>query len=76
MVCAQYPGDALEARFALMEGGSAGSGVDEELLRMKTDMLASGALPEGRGSNGTAPPRAYESMPNFQRTTKVDIAWP
>ena len=59
-----------------MEGGSASSGVDEDLLKLKTDMLASGALPEGRSGNGAAPPRAYESMPNFQRTTKVDIAWP
>ncbi len=67
----QFPGDALEQRFALLEGGGA-SGVDEDLLKLKTDMLASGALPEGR-SNGA---QAYESMPNFQRTTKVDIAWP
>lgn len=70
----QPGGDALEAKFALLEGGS--GGVDDELLALKADMLASsnsnGGLPAGR-----AEPRAYERMPNFERrSTRVDIVWP
>lgn len=66
--------DALETRFALLEGGSS---VDDELLKLKTDMLAEGssaALP----SKTSRVPRAFESMPNFQANSvnNVDIVWP
>ncbi|KAK9917357.1 hypothetical protein WJX75_003500 [Coccomyxa subellipsoidea] len=66
--------DALESRFALMEGGSF---VDDELLKLKMDMLAEGSsasLPSGRAEA----PRAFESIPNFQTRSNnnVDIVWP
>jgi phage shock protein A len=64
-VCAQLFNDALEMRFALLEGGES---VDDDLLRLKTDMLADRSLPQAR---------AYESIPNFQtKSNNVDIVWP
>ena len=70
----QFFNDALESRFALMEGGGF---VDDELLKLKTDMLAEGSsasLPSGRSEA----PRAFESIPNFQTRSNnnVDIVWP
>ncbi|CAL8465047.1 g4582 [Coccomyxa elongata] len=64
--------DALESRFALMEGGNS---VDDDLLKLKTDMLAgSTSLPSGRSQA----PRAFESISNFQAKSNnnVDIVWP
>ena len=66
----QAGGDALEAKFALLEGGT--GGVEDELLALKADMLSDAALPQGRSE-----PRAYERIPNFEkRSTRVDIVWP
>lgn len=64
-------GDALESRFALLEGDTS---VDDDLLRLKTDLIAdrsaASALPQAKQ-------RAYETMPNFQaKTNNVDIIWP
>ncbi len=57
-----------------MEGGSS---VDDDLLKLKTDLLAgSTSLPSGRSQA----PRAFESISNFQAQAKsnnnVDIVWP
>ena len=67
----QFFNDALESRFALMEGSS----VDDDLLKLKTDILAgSSTLPSGRSQA----PRAFESISNFQAKSNnnVDIVWP
>ena len=62
-------GDALGARFALMEAST----VDDDLLKLKTDVLKVdediGKLPSQT--------QAWESIPNFQKKpNSVDIVWP
>lgn len=64
-------GDVLEGRFALLEGGST---VDDELLKLKSDMMSKGsytapALPQ----KSSAEPRMYDVEP---RKYNVDIYWP
>jgi hypothetical protein len=64
-------GDILEGRFALLEGGST---VDDELLKLKSDMMSKGsytapALPQ----KSSAEPRMYDVEP---RKYNVDIYWP
>ncbi|BDA50641.1 probable membrane-associated 30 kDa protein, chloroplastic [Coccomyxa sp. Obi] len=63
--------DALESRFALMDGSS----VDDDLLKLKTDLLAG---PTSLPSSRSQAPRAFESISNFQAKSnnKVDIVWP
>ena len=65
----QMFGDALDTKFALMEAST----VDDDLLKLKTDLLAIdeniAKLP-GRT-------QAWESIPNFQKKpNSVDIVWP
>ena len=63
-------GDALDARFALMEAGST---VDDDLLKLKTDLLKAGDQVARLPSQSMA----WESTPNFQRRpNSVDIIWP
>jgi len=50
--------DSLEGRFALLEGSS----VDDELLKLKTDLLAAGK-----------PLRSFETLGSYNN---VDIVWP
>ncbi|CAL5229326.1 g12632 [Coccomyxa viridis] len=62
-------GDALGAKFALMEAGT----VEDDLLKLKTDLLnideSIAKLPSQT--------QAWESIPNFQRKpNSVDIVWP
>ena len=65
----QFFNDALESRFALMEGGNS---VDDDLLKLKTDMLADvgSALPSGRSE----PPKSFEFQ--ARSNNNVDIVWP
>ncbi len=65
----QMFGDALDTKFALMEAST----VDDDLLRLKTDLLnineQAAILP--------ARTQAWESIPNFQtKPNSVDIIWP
>lgn len=64
--CAQViSSDSLEGRFALLEGSS----VDDELLALKTELVASGRnLPPPR-----APARDYATLGAYNN---VDIVWP
>lgn len=62
-----FSNDSLEGRFALLETAS----VDDELLKLKTDLVASGkTLPPPRAST---PMRAYETLGAYNN---VDIIWP
>ena len=62
-----FSNDSLEGRFALLETSS----VDDELLKLKTDLVASGkTLPPPRAST---PLRAYETLGAYNN---VDIIWP
>ena len=66
----QMAGDALDIKFALMEAGST---VDDDLLRLKTDLLK----PEDKVARLPSQSLAWESMPNFERRpNSVDIIWP
>lgn len=57
--------DSLEGRFAMLEGSS----VDDELLALKTELVASGRnLPPPR-----APMRDYATLGAYNN---VDIVWP
>jgi hypothetical protein len=60
--------DSLEGRFALLEGSS----VDDELLKLKTDLLAAGKpLPPPRAA--ASPLRSFETLGSYNN---VDIVWP
>ncbi|CAK0787115.1 hypothetical protein CVIRNUC_010331 [Coccomyxa viridis] len=63
-------GDALDARFALMEASST---VDDDLLKLKTDLLKV----DDSVAKLPSQSQAWESIPNFQRRpNSVDIIWP
>lgn len=65
----QMFGDALGAKFALMEAST----LDDDLLRLKTDLLK---IDEGM-SKLPSQTQAWESIPNFQKKpNSVDIVWP
>ncbi|KAK9826835.1 hypothetical protein WJX81_005598 [Elliptochloris bilobata] len=62
-----FSNDSLEGRFALLEGST----VDDELLKLKTDLVAAGKplLPP----RASAPTRDYATLGAFNN---VDIVWP
>lgn len=65
----QMYGDALDTKFALMEGST----VDDDLLKLKTDLLNI----DNNVAKLPAQTQAWESIPNFQRKpNSVDIVWP
>lgn len=65
----QMFGDALDTKFALMEAST----VDDDLLKLKTDLLA---IDENIAKLPTRT-QAWESIPNFQKKpNSVDIVWP
>ena len=62
-------GDALGAKFALMEAST----VDDDLLKLKTDLLRI----DEDVAKLPSQTQAWESIPNFQRKpNSVDIVWP
>ena len=64
-----FSNDSLEGRFALLEGAS----MDDELLKLKTDLLASGRnLPPPR-SPARSSARDYATLGAYNN---VDIVWP
>ena len=66
----QMVGDALDARFALMEASST---VDDDLLKLKADLLKV----DDKVAKLPSQSQAWESIPNFQRRpNSVDIIWP
>jgi len=65
----QMFGDALDTKFALMEAST----VDDDLLKLKTDLLA---IDENIAKLPIRT-QAWESIPNFQKKpNSVDIVWP
>ena len=65
----QMFGDALGAKFALMEANT----VDDDLLKLKTDLLRI----DDSVAKLPSQTQAWESIPNFQRKpNSVDIVWP
>ena len=65
----QMLGDALDTKFALMEAST----VDDDLLKLKTDLLNINE----QAAKLPAQAQAWESIPNFQKKpNSVDIIWP